>query len=105
MQLPAINMQLPEIFKESEVPLLSTNKEKAIEEEHDKWNEKVKARMYVWIAVIIFFILLLVGILLIAFSKMNEKNENDTAGIALAVVGGLGLFFPILYAWKHSEDM
>jgi uncharacterized membrane protein (DUF485 family) len=67
--------------------------------------EKENARIYVWIAVLIFFILFIVGILLIAFSKMNEKNENDTAGIALAVVGGLGLFFLILYAWKYSEDL
>jgi uncharacterized membrane protein (DUF485 family) len=67
--------------------------------------EKENTRIYVWIAVLIFFILFIVGILLIAFSKMNEKNENDTAGIALAVVGGLGLFFLILYAWKYSEDM
>jgi hypothetical protein len=36
---------------------------------------------------------------------MNEKNENETAGIALTIVGVLGLFFPILYAWTHSEDM
>ncbi len=92
-------MLLPPSMQDT-APLLRTEK---VSQSTEK--EKVKTRMYVWIAVIIFFILLLVGILLIAFSKMNEKNENDTAGIALAVVGGLGLFFPILYAWTHSEDM
>ena len=72
---------------------------------HSTEKEKENARIYVWIAVLIFFILFIVGILLIAFSKMNEKNENDTAGIALAVVGGLSLFFLILYACKHSDDL
>ena len=94
-------MQIPKNMQDDQRSLLGKDKEKAFKEE----DEKVKARFYVLFAVLIFFILFIVGILLIAFSKMNEKNENDIAGIVLAVVGGLGLILLILYAWVYSENL
>lgn len=88
-------------------------------------NEKGKKSSYVGYAMVFCFISIIVGIVLIVISKLNEQNQDNNvhlmiardetamkdaknmfiAGIVLVVVGFLGIGLEWLYEWLYPSTI
>ena len=88
-------------------------------------NEKGKKSSYVGYAMVFCFISIIVGIVLMVISKLNEENQNTNvrlmiardktamkdaenmliAGIVLVVVGFLGIGLEWLYEWLYPSTI
>jgi len=105
-----LKMKLPPTMQPENTPLLTVSQSTE--------NEKGKKSSYVGYAMVFCFISIIVGIVLMIISKLNEQNQYNNvhlmiardetamkdaenmfiAGIVLVVVGFLGVGLPILYA-------
>ncbi len=112
-----IKMKLPPIMQPEETPLLPVSQSTE--------NEKEKKSSYVGYAMLICFISIIVGIVLMVISKLNEENQNTnvrlmiardktamkdaenmlTAGIVLVVVGILGIGLEWFYEWLYPSTI